>query len=107
MNVFQIRNLRRRNENLERSYFTLSNRTCNVAEKLGFLDFEELEEAISDGNDYRVVECSAGAGNMTSDTIKPTVNKFDMYVALYLLRSETLNNSEQSFVQYNKGRPIN
>lgn len=95
---------------MERRYFTLNNRTCNVAEKLGFLDFEELEEAISDGNDYRIVESSARAGNLTSDTFKSTVDavlerscKPDMYVTLYLLPSEALNNSEQSFVQYNKG----
>lgn len=48
MSCFQIRNARLSNDRLSKQLFALTNRTLNVAERIGFASFDDFEEAVLD-----------------------------------------------------------
>ncbi|KAL5518978.1 hypothetical protein ACEPAH_661 [Sanghuangporus vaninii] len=70
-----IRNLRLSNDKISKELFTLTNRVINIAERIGFASFDDLEEAVLDEPEVWNLETIKTNHARTKVTQKPLFSK--------------------------------
>ncbi|KAL5495299.1 hypothetical protein ACEPAI_762 [Sanghuangporus weigelae] len=70
-----IRNVRLSNDKLSKQLFALTNRVINVAERIGFASFDDLEEAVLDEPEVWKLETIKANHDQTKGTQKPLLSK--------------------------------
>ncbi|OCB88558.1 hypothetical protein A7U60_g4261 [Sanghuangporus baumii] len=70
-----IRNVRLSNDKLSKQLFALTNRVVNIAERIGFASFDDLEEAVLDEPEVWKLETIKANHVQTKGTQKPLLSK--------------------------------